>query len=146
MQVLSEPDAAAHFDRVVGEEVAGGRGPPAWDPPLGPHAPLLRQLETDLESKTGLALADFDVLAQLAIAGGSLRMTELADRALISRSGMTRRVTRLLHEGLVRPAHAHAAARGAEVQLTNSRFDRLTVAAPLHLRGVSNLFLPNLTP
>jgi len=58
----------------------------AWNALLRAHATLLRQLETDLESKTGLALADFDVLAQLAIAGGSLRMTELADRALISRS------------------------------------------------------------
>ena len=84
------------------------RGMQAWDALLRSHATLLRQLETDLESKTGLALADFDVLAQLAIAGGSLRMTDLADRALISRSGMTRRVSRLVHERLVhrRPAVA----------------------------------------
>src|SRR5713226_7212350 len=108
MQVLSEPDAAAHFDRIVAREVAGGRGLKAWDALLRAHATLLRQLETDLETKTGLALADFDVLAQLAIAGGSLRMAELAGRALISRSGMTRRVTWLLHEGLVRRAHADA--------------------------------------
>src|SRR5947207_1321955 len=80
MQVLSEPDAAAHFDRILAREVPGGRGLKAWDALLRAHATLLRQLETDLESKTGLALADFDVLAQLAIAGGSLRMTELADR------------------------------------------------------------------
>ena len=52
----------------------------------------MRRLESDLERQTGLALADFDVLAQLARAGGELRMTELAARALISRSGMTRRV------------------------------------------------------
>ena len=67
------------------------RGLQAWDALLRAHATLMRQLETDLERKTGLALADFDVLAQLASAGGALRMTELADRALISRSGMTRR-------------------------------------------------------
>jgi hypothetical protein len=75
----------------------------------------LRQLQTDLESKTGLALADFDVLAQLAIAGGSLRITELADQAPISRSGMTRRVARPGHEGLVRRARAKADARGVVV-------------------------------
>ena len=115
MQVLSEPDAAAHIDRILEREVPGGRGLRAWDALLRAHATLLRQLETDLESKTGLALADFDVLAQLAIAGGSLRMTELADRALISRSGMTRRVTRLVHERLVRRAHADADARGVVV-------------------------------
>src|SRR5438309_917206 len=90
MQVPSKADAGARFDRIVAREVPGRRGLQAWDALLRAHATLLRQLETDLESKTGLALADFDVLAQLAIAGGSLRMTELADHALISRSGMTR--------------------------------------------------------
>jgi DNA-binding MarR family transcriptional regulator len=144
MQVLSETDTAAHFDRILARQVAGRRGLRAWDALLRAHATLLRQLETDLESKTGLALADFDVLAQLAIAGGSLRMTELADRALISRSGMTRRVTRLVHEQLVRRAHADADARGVVVQLTNSGLDRLTDVAPVHIRGVSDLFLTKL--
>ncbi len=129
---------------MVARAVPGGRGLQAWDALLRAHATLLRELETDLESKTGLALADFDVLAQLAMAGGSLRMTELADRALISRSGMTRRVTRLVHEDLVRRAHADADARGVAVQLTKSGFNRLTVAAPVHMRGVSDLFLTKL--
>ena len=144
MQVLLEPDAAAHFDRIVAREVPGRRGLQAWNALLRAYATLLRQLETDLESQSGLALADFDVLAQVAIAGGSLRMTELADRALISRSGMTRRVTRLVHAGLVRRANADADARGVVVQLTKSGLDRLTVAAPIHMRGVSDLFLTKL--
>ena len=144
MQVSSVPNAAARFDRIVAREVPGGRGLKAWDALLRAHATLLRQLETDLESKTGLALADFDVLAQLAIAGGSLRMTELADRALISRSGMTRRVSRLVQERLVRRAHSDADARGVVVGLTNAGLDRLTVAARVHLRGVSDLFLTKL--
>ena len=144
MQVRSKPDAAAHFDRIVAREVPGRRGLRAWDALLRVHATLLRQLETDLESKTGLALADFDVLAQLATAGGSLRMTDLADRALISRSGMTRRVTRLVHEALVRRTHADADGRGVVVKLTKSGLDRLTVAAPVHVRQVSDLFLTKL--
>ena len=144
MQITSKSNAAARFDRIVAREVPGKRGLQAWDALLRAHATLLRQLETDLESKTGLALADFDVLAQLAIAGGSLRMTELADRALISRSGMTRRVTRLVHERLVRRAQADADARGVVVQLTKSGLNRLTVAAPVHMRGVSDLFLTKL--
>ena len=65
-------------------------------------AMLMRRLDTDLERETGLAMADFDVLAQLAGARGELRMTELADRALISLFGMSRRVARLVDEGLVR--------------------------------------------
>src|SRR5437879_6545087 len=144
MQVLPEPDVAAHFDRILAREVPRGRGLQAWDALLRAHATLLRELETDLESKTGLALADFDVLAQLAIAGGSLRMAELAVRALISRSGMTRRVARLVHEGLVRRAQADADGRGVVVQLTESGLNRLNVAAPVHMRGVSDLFLSKL--
>jgi DNA-binding MarR family transcriptional regulator len=144
MQILSEPDTASHFDRILAKAVPGKRGLQAWRALLRAHAALLRQLETDLESKTGLALADYDVLAQLAVAGGSLRMTELADRALISRSGMTRRVARLVHEGLVSRAHADVDARGVVVLLTDSGLERLTVAAPVHLRGVSELFIANL--
>src|SRR5256886_14325826 len=129
MQVSSVPNAAARFNRIVAREVPGGRGLKAWDALLRAHATLLRQLETDLESKTGLALADFDELAQLAIAGGSLRMTELADHALISRSGMTRRVTRLVHESLVRRAHAHADGRRVGDRVTKSGLERPTVTA-----------------
>src|SRR3989440_4769874 len=144
MQVPSNPDAAAPFDRITAREVPGRRGLQAWDALLRAHATLLRELETDLESKTGLALADFDVLAQLAIAGGSLRMTELADRALISRSGMTRRVTRLVHERLVRRDHADADGRGVVVRLTKAGLERLIAAAPVHMRGGSDLFIKKL--
>ena len=144
MQVRSKPDVVGLLDRLTEEVLPGRRGLDAWSALLRAHASLLRQLESDLEKQTGLALADFDVLAQLAIAGGSLRMTELADRALISRSGMTRRVTRLVHTRLVRRAHADADARGVVIQLTKSGLDRLAAAAPVHIRGVSSLFLAKL--
>src|SRR5436190_14372661 len=144
MQVSSVPNAAARFDRILAREVPGMRGLRAWDALLRSHATLLRQLETDLESKTGLALADFDVLAQLAIAGGSLRMTDLADRALISRSGMTRRVTRLVDEGLVRRDKAGTDARGVIVALTEAGIARLAETAPVHARGISKLFVAQL--
>ncbi len=144
MQVLSEGDTAAHFNRIVAREVPGGRGLLAWNALLRAHATLMRQLEADLVSETGLALADFDVLAQVALAGGSMRMAELADRALISRSGMTRRVARLAREGLVRRGQTDADGRGVVVLLTDSGLDRLTVAAPVHMRGVSKLFVANL--
>jgi len=144
MQVLSKRDTAAHFNRIVAREVPGGRGLGAWNALLRAHATLMRQLEADLVSETGLALADFDVLAQVALAGGSMRMAELADRALISRSGMTRRVARLARESLVRRGHTDADGRGVVVLLTDSGLDRLTVAAPVHMRGVSKLFVANL--
>src|SRR6266704_4581355 len=106
MQGLSKPDVAGLLDRSMADELPGGRGLGAWQALLRSHATLMRQLESDLERETGLALADFDVLAQLAAAGGELRMTELAARTLISRSGLTRRVARLVDEGLLRRANA----------------------------------------
>jgi DNA-binding MarR family transcriptional regulator len=125
-------------------EPPSGSGLEAWDSFLRAHATLMRRLEVDLEQETGLALADFDVLAQLARARGQLRMTDLADRALISRSGMTRRVARLVEEGLVRRANADADARGVVVALTDAGVARLNETARVHLRGVSELFVAQL--
>jgi DNA-binding MarR family transcriptional regulator len=144
MQTLAESDIAAVLDRLVAHELPGGRGLEAWSSLLRAHATLVRQLETDLERETGLALADFDVLAQLAVAGGALRMTELAARALISRSGMTRRVARLVDDGLVRRATAGADARGIVVGLTEAGLARLTETAPVHARGIAELFVARL--
>src|SRR5438093_5711028 len=101
MQIVPETDIAEVFDRLVEDQVPGRRGLEAWRSMLRAHATLMRRLDTDLEREAGLALADFDVLAQLAEAHGELRMTDLADRALISRSGMSRRVARLADQGLV---------------------------------------------
>jgi DNA-binding MarR family transcriptional regulator len=144
MQGPSESDLAGLVDRLVAAELPGGRGIGAWRSLLQAHATLMRRLETDLERDTGLALADFDVLAQLAIAGGELRMSELAARALISRSGMTRRVARLVDGGLVRRAGAGADGRGVVVALTDVGVARLTETTPIHVRGISRLFVTQL--
>ena len=144
MQIDPETDVAELFDRLVEDQVPGRRGMEAWRSMLRAHATLMRQLEMDLERETDLALADFDVLAQLALAGGELRMTELAARVLISRSGMTRRVARLVDEGLVRRGAAGSDGRGVVVALTDAGVARLTDAAPVHVRGVSELFVAQL--
>src|SRR5437867_11692825 len=112
MQVSLKSGFAGLLQRLVARELPSGSALEAWDSFLRAHATLMRRLEVDLAQATGLALADFDVLAQLARAGGELRMTDLAARALISRSGMTRRVTRLAEERLVRRANTDAGARG----------------------------------
>ena len=144
MQVSSEAEVAGLLDRLVAEALPDRGGLEAWSSLLRAHATLMRRLEVDLAQETGLALADFDVLAQLANAGGELRMTELAARALISRSGMTRRVTRLVDEGLVRRANADGDARAVVVALTDAGVARLTETAPVHLRGVLELFVAQL--
>jgi DNA-binding MarR family transcriptional regulator len=144
MQAPSEPSIGQILDRLVVAELPGRRGLEAWTSLLRAHATLLRQLDSDLEEETGLGLADFDVLAQLALAGGELRMKDLAGRALISRSGMTRRVARLVEGGLVRRANTDLDGRGVVVTLTNAGVVRLTETAPVHARGISNLFVARL--
>jgi len=144
MQILPETDVAELLDRLVEDQVPGRRGFEAWRSLLRAHATLLRRLDTDLERETGLALADFDVLAQLAEAHGELRMTELADRALISRSGMSRRVARLADQGLVHRDKAGTDGRGVVVALTEAGIARLAETAPVHARGISKLFVAQL--
>src|SRR5207248_2101482 len=142
--IFPETDVAEVFDRLVEDQVPGRRGLGAWRSMLRAHATLMRRLDTDLERETGLALADFDVLAQLAEAHGELRMTELADRALISRSGMSRRVARLADQGLVHRSKAGTDGRGVVVSLTDAGRARLVETAPVHLRGISELFVARL--
>src|SRR3954463_1022240 len=125
MQVTSRSDVAGLLRRLVAQELRSRNGLEAWDSFLRAHATLVRRLEVDLAQATGLALADFDVLAQLARAGGELRMTDLVDRAVILRSGMTRRVARLVEEGLVRRAGVDADARRVVVALTDAGVARL---------------------
>jgi DNA-binding MarR family transcriptional regulator len=144
MQMESQTDVAGLLDRLVAAELPERRGLDAWVLLLQAHATLMRRLESDLERETGLTLADFDVLAQLASAGGELRMTELAARALISRSGMTRRVARLVEEGLVRRADADGDGRGVVVALTDAGVGRLAETAPAHARDIAKLFVAKL--
>jgi DNA-binding MarR family transcriptional regulator len=144
MQQRSENDPAGLLSRIVAETLPSTGGLEAWRSLLQAHATLMRRLELELADTTGFALADFDVLAQLALAGGELRMTDLANRALISRSGMTRRVSRLVNQGLVGRANVDGDARGVVVALTDAGVTRLAETAPVHVRGVAELFVSQL--
>jgi DNA-binding MarR family transcriptional regulator len=143
MQVHSITDPAAAVDALIREALPDQRGLGAWRSLLRAHASLMRELATDLAMKTRLPLGDFDVLAQLALAGGDLRMTELAAKAFSSRSAMTRRVDRLVEEGLVRRTSSDADGRGV-VAVTETGMARLAEAMPVHLEGVSKLFIERL--
>jgi DNA-binding MarR family transcriptional regulator len=144
MQATAPPRTRANLSRLIDEAVPGRRGLEAWRALLEAHATLMRQLQTDLLGKTGLDLNDFDVVSQLAEAGGALRMTELAARAFSSRSGLTRRVDRLVEEGLVRRTVADGDGRGIVVTLTDAGAARVAETVPVHLRGVAELFMSKL--
>jgi DNA-binding MarR family transcriptional regulator len=110
----------------------------AWRRFLRAHALVTRRLEGDLLSEQSLPLASYDVLVQLVEAPERrLRMSELAERVLLSRSGLTRLVDRLEREGLVRREACDSDARGLFTVLTDDGLSRLRAASPVHLRGVS---------
>lgn len=116
----------------------------AWTAFIAAYATLMRQLNQELKEETGADLGDFDVLAQLAIAGGELRMTDLATRVFLSRSAMTRRVARMVDDKLLRRGEADTDGRGVVVSLTSTGVERLAEIAPVHLRGVSSWFVERL--
>ena len=110
----------------------------AWRLFLRAHALVTRRLETDLLAEQHMPLASYDVLVQLVEAPQRrLRMTELAERVLLSRSGLTRLVDRLEREGLVRREACLDDARGLFTVLLPAGVEKLREASGTHLRGVA---------
>jgi DNA-binding MarR family transcriptional regulator len=118
----------------------------AWRTFLTAYANVIRQLEAELEERQSLALTDFDVLVQLHFAGGTLRMRDLADSVLLSRSGMTRRVDRLEEAGYVSRFACETDRRGSMAQLTDAGRERLEGALPVHVKGIESHFVAKLSP
>ncbi len=118
----------------------------AWRAFLRAHARVIRELERELTAEQDLALTDYDVLVQLSVADERrLRMSELADRLLLSRAGVTRLVDRLVADGLVERVTCDADRRGQWASLTDAGHERLRRASPTHLRGVAAHFLDRLS-
>lgn len=116
-----------------------------WRSFLRTHAHLLRRLEQDLQAQHKIGIASYDVLVQLAEAPRHrLRMAELADAVLLSRSGLTRLVDRLQRDGLVERERDPGDARGLFTVLTPLGRQALRDAAVVHLRGVAELFTDRL--
>src|SRR5690349_10385739 len=118
----------------------------SWRSFVQAHARLTRRLDEELQAGHGLSLAEYDALLQLVNAPGRrLRMSALADRVLLSRSGITRLVDRLVADGMVERTTCTTDARGAEAALTSAGLDRLRAASATHLDGVRRLFLDVVT-
>lgn len=118
----------------------------AWRSFLRAHAKVTRVLDAELTNECELPLGTYEVLIHLSEAPGRrLRMTELADRVLLSRSGLTRLVDRMEREGLLRRESCPTDLRGTNAVLTDAGLDRLRTAAPTHLRGVREHFVDLLT-
>jgi DNA-binding MarR family transcriptional regulator len=109
----------------------------AWHAFIRAHARVVRLLEAELEAEQGLTLPAYEVLAHLSEAPGRrLRMSSLAGMSVVTPSGLTRVVDRLVREGLVERQRCAGDARVVYAVLTDAGLDRVQAAYPTHLRGV----------
>ena len=113
----------------------------AWDALLHAHASVTRKLDAELRRETGLTIGWYEVMLELARSDlGTLRMTDLARRLVLSKSSATRMVDRLEERGLVERRIPETDRRGMEVSLTKSGARRFVEAGRVHLRGIEEHF------
>jgi DNA-binding MarR family transcriptional regulator len=127
--------------RLIAEELR------AWRGLLKVHAVLTGRLDAELQAGHGLNLSAYEVLMYVGDADASkLRMADLADRVLLSRSGLTRLVDRLVADGLLERRACADDGRGSFAQLTPAGRKKLDAARRTHLDGVRRLFLERVAP
>ena len=117
----------------------------AWRGFLRVHSALVKALDAELEAAYRMPLSHYEVLISLRHAPERrLRMAELADAVLLSRSGMTRLVDRLERQGYLRRDSCDTDARGSFAVLTDAGAELLERARPAHLTEVRERFLHHL--
>ena len=113
-----------------------------WRSFLLAHALVSRRLDEELRLEHDLSIAEYETLLTLAQAPARrMRMGPLAEQVILSKSGVTRLIDRLVSDELVERSACLADARGAEAVLTDRGMARLREASPTHLRGISEHFL-----
>ena len=114
----------------------------AWVSFLRSHAAITRELSAQLQREHGLTLNDYEVLLHLSHAdGGMLRRVDLADRILLTASGITRLLEGLESSGFVTKETCASDARVSYAKLTETGMAKLRRAAVTHLRGIDELFV-----
>jgi DNA-binding MarR family transcriptional regulator len=114
----------------------------AWRNFLQSHASILRQLDADLLSEHDLTTRDYEVLLYLAQAQElRLPMSALAERTMLTRSGITRLIDGLVERGLIERVACPRDARVSYAKLTEVGHQKLRCAGATHVAGIRRLFL-----
>jgi len=114
----------------------------AWVAFLRAHSAITRELSADLQREHGLTLNDYEVLLHLSHAEGNrLRRVDLAQRVLLTASGITRLLDGLEQAGFVCKETCASDARVSYAKLTDVGREKLSVAGVTHLRGIDELFV-----
>jgi len=114
----------------------------SWVSFIRAHAAITRELSAQLQREHGLTLNDYEVLLHLSHAeGGRLRRVDLAERVVLTASGITRLLEGLERGGFVVKEHCTSDARVSYAKLTSAGREKLRVAGVTHLRGIDELFV-----
>ena len=118
----------------------------AWRGLLQVHARVTQQLDAQMHAEHGLSVSAYEVIMFLSDAPDHrMRMSDIADRVLLSRSGCTRLVDRLVELGYVTRRADCSDGRGLYAELTEAGLAKVRAARATHLAGVRRYFLDRLT-
>jgi len=129
---------SSRLDDVSENESA--RWMPAFLALLRTHARLKDQLELDVRLNSGLTVARYDVLMHLDMAGGLLRLTDLAQAVVLSPSGLSKLLDRMQDSGLVERQPDPVDARSTFAALTTHGRDLVRSARPRHHAFLQQIF------
>ncbi|WP_067870573.1 MarR family winged helix-turn-helix transcriptional regulator [Nocardia vermiculata] len=119
----------------------------AWRAFMDGHQRLMVELNRQLEADADLSLSEYRILVMLSEAtAGSLRMSDLADGVLSSRSRLTHQIRRMEDQGMVRRTSCEEDGRGVRAHVTDEGMRRLRAAAPGHAAAVRRYFLDLVSP
>jgi DNA-binding MarR family transcriptional regulator len=119
----------------------------AWRSYLQSHASIVRVLDAELMAEHGMTTRDYEVLLYLAQAPDChLPMSALAERTMLTRSGITRLVDGLVATGLIERVACPNDARVSYAQLTETGYEKLRGAGCSHVGSIRRLFLEHFTP
>ena len=117
----------------------------AWAGFLAVHARVTRELDALLGAEHGMPLVEYEVLLKLTLGGGRMRMSQLAEVAFLSRSGLTRIVDELEALGHVRREPDEHDGRSLLATLTPLGRRRFASARRSHRAHIRQLFLDHVT-
>ena len=119
----------------------------AWLRSLEAHTRLTELMESDLRRDCGVPLVWYDVMIKIWVAPGRrIRMAELAEQALLSRSWLTRRVVQLEQAGLVNRTEAGHDGRGVYAELTPAGLETFTRMEKSHAKSIATHFSAHISP
>jgi DNA-binding MarR family transcriptional regulator len=131
----------------VTESRLDGAALEAWRSYLQSHASIVRVLDAELAADHGITTRDYEVLLYLSQADGRrLAMSAIAERTMLTRSGITRLIDGLVAVGLIERTACEGDARISYAHLTDAGYEKLRQAGCSHVASVRRLFLEHYTP